>query len=63
MSHKQWNSPPEFAIDAKKTYHAILETDVGEMKIKLFADKTPVTVNNFVFLETKAITTIRFSIE
>jgi cyclophilin family peptidyl-prolyl cis-trans isomerase len=50
MTHKQWNQPPEFTIDAKKTYHAIFDTDAGEMKIKLFADKTPVTVNNFIFL-------------
>ena len=47
---KQWNSPPEMEIDPKKTYTAIMETDVGEMKIDLFADKAPKTVNNFVFL-------------
>jgi len=50
MTTKQWNTPPELTIDLKKTYFALLQTDVGEMKIKLFADKTPVTVNNFVFL-------------
>ncbi len=50
MSHKQWSTQPDLNIDAKKTYHAIFSTDVGEMKIKLFADKVPVTVNNFVFL-------------
>ena len=50
MSHKQWATQPDLIIDAKKTYHAVFSTDVGEMKIKLFADKVPVTVNNFVFL-------------
>ena len=50
MSQKQWDTQPDLVIDAKKTYHAVLATDVGEMKIKLFADKVPVTVNNFVFL-------------
>lgn len=50
MTTQQWNTTPEFVIDLKKTYHAVLETDVGDMKLKLFADKTPVTVNNFVFL-------------
>ena len=50
MSQKQWKNSPDLIIDLKKTYHAILDTDVGEMKIKLFADKVPVTVNNFVFL-------------
>lgn len=50
MSQKQWSAPPDLTIDASKTYYAVFETDLGEMKIKLFADKTPVTVNNFVFL-------------
>lgn len=50
MSSKQWNTQPELTIDPKKTYHAVIKTDKGDMKIKLFADKTPLTVNNFVFL-------------
>lgn len=50
MAEKKWSSPPELTIDTKKTYHAVLDTDVGEMKIKLFAEKVPVTVNNFIFL-------------
>jgi cyclophilin family peptidyl-prolyl cis-trans isomerase len=37
-------------IDPKKSYTAILNTEKGEIKIQLFADKTPRTVNNFVFL-------------
>lgn len=47
---KQWNNPPEMQIDQKKKYRARMETDNGTMVIELFADKTPVTVNNFVFL-------------
>jgi cyclophilin family peptidyl-prolyl cis-trans isomerase len=47
---KQWSSKPEFTIDLKKKYSAILTTDQGKIKIELFADKVPVTVNNFVFL-------------
>ena len=47
---KQWSSPPEMAIDPKKKYTAALQTDKGEITIELFADKTPKTVNNFVFL-------------
>lgn len=50
MTTKQWSSPPAMDIDPKKSYLAILQTDKGEIKIKLFADKTPKTVNNFVFL-------------
>lgn len=47
---KQWSTPPEMQIDPKKKYTARMETDKGTMVIELFADKTPVTVNNFVFL-------------
>ncbi len=47
---KQWNTPPEMQIDSSKSYKAHMETDSGTMVIELFADKTPRTVNNFVFL-------------
>jgi cyclophilin family peptidyl-prolyl cis-trans isomerase len=47
---KQWNTPPAMQIDPKKKYTATISTDKGEMVLELFADKTPVTVNNFVFL-------------
>jgi peptidyl-prolyl cis-trans isomerase B (cyclophilin B) len=47
---KQWNSAPAMQIDPKKKYKARMETDKGAMVIELFADKTPLTVNNFVFL-------------
>jgi cyclophilin family peptidyl-prolyl cis-trans isomerase len=48
--NKQWDSAPDFQIDLKKTYFALFDTDNGEFKIELFADKTPTTVNNFIFL-------------
>ena len=47
---KQWNKPPKFVIDLKKKYSATLSTDKGVIVLELFADQTPVTVNNFVFL-------------
>jgi cyclophilin family peptidyl-prolyl cis-trans isomerase len=47
---KQWSTPPEMQIDPSKNYKARMETDKGTMVIELFADKTPITVNNFVFL-------------
>ena len=47
---KQWTTPPEIQIDPKKQYKAHMETDKGTMVIELFPDKTPMTVNNFVFL-------------
>lgn len=46
----KWNTQPEMKIDPKKQYTATLKTDVGDIVVKLFADKTPKTVNNFVFL-------------
>ena len=46
---KQWSTPPVMQIDPKKKYKARMETDKGTMVIELFADKTPMTVNNFVF--------------
>ena len=47
---KQWSTPPEMVIDLKKTYTATLHTDKGDITINLFANQTPRTVNNFVFL-------------
>jgi cyclophilin family peptidyl-prolyl cis-trans isomerase len=47
---KQWTTPPAMQIDPKKQYKAHMETDKGTMVIELFAEKTPLTVNNFVFL-------------
>jgi len=47
---KQWSTPPVMQIDPKKKYTARMETDNGTMVIELFADKTPITVNSFVFL-------------
>jgi cyclophilin family peptidyl-prolyl cis-trans isomerase len=37
-------------IDPAKRYSAKFVTDKGEFTIELYADKTPKTVNNFVFL-------------
>lgn len=47
---KQWNQPPEMEIDPELQYFATLKTGRGEIELELFADKAPVTVNNFVFL-------------
>ena len=47
---KQWSTPPAMQIDLHKKYKAHMETDKGILVIELFADKTPKTVNNFVFL-------------
>lgn len=47
---KQWAQPPAMSIDPKKKYNVTLHTDKGDIVLELFADKTPRTVNNFVFL-------------
>lgn len=46
----QWNKPPVLQIDSKKNYTATLKTEIGDIQLELFADKVPMTVNNFVFL-------------
>jgi peptidyl-prolyl cis-trans isomerase B (cyclophilin B) len=45
-----FDKAPEMAIDPSKRYAATLETSQGSIAVELFADRTPVTVNNFVFL-------------
>lgn len=46
----QWSAPPPMTIDPTKIYLATFKTAKGDIKIQLFADKAPITVNNFVFL-------------
>jgi cyclophilin family peptidyl-prolyl cis-trans isomerase len=50
MKKQQWTQPPKFHLDLRKSYQAILHTSVGDITIKLHADKVPSTVNNFIFL-------------
>jgi cyclophilin family peptidyl-prolyl cis-trans isomerase len=47
---KQYNSPPQMAIDPERSYTAKIKTSAGEMTAELFAADAPKTVNNFVFL-------------
>ncbi|AHB40298.1 MAG: hypothetical protein ACD_25C00120G0008 [uncultured bacterium] len=42
--------PPKMIIDSTKKYSAVMATTEGVIKIDLYADKTPITVNNFVSL-------------
>lgn len=41
---------PPMAIDPSKDYEAVLATGGGEIRLRLFADSAPITVNNFVKL-------------
>lgn len=47
---KKYSSPPAMQIDPAKNYVAKIDTDKGTINVQLFADRAPVTVNNFVFL-------------
>lgn len=47
---KQYSSPPAMTIDPEQTYRAVMNTSKGAINIDLFADRAPLTVNNFVFL-------------
>jgi peptidyl-prolyl cis-trans isomerase B (cyclophilin B) len=47
---KQYNAPPDMAIDTAKTYTATFSTTRGEIVCELYAKDAPKTVNNFVFL-------------
>jgi len=44
---------PDNVIDANSTYTAIIMTPLGSMTVELYADQSPRTVNNFVFLAEK----------
>jgi cyclophilin family peptidyl-prolyl cis-trans isomerase len=46
----QYQSQPEFTIDAAKSYTATLHTTHGDVTLTLDAERSPLTVNNFVFL-------------
>jgi cyclophilin family peptidyl-prolyl cis-trans isomerase len=41
---------PEMTLVKGKTYQAVLHTTDGDITLDLYADKTPITVNNFVYL-------------
>ncbi len=46
----QWDAPPPMTINQQASYTAILTTNKGAIKIELFNEYTPITVNNFAFL-------------
>jgi len=47
---KTYSSAPSMQIEISKNYSATLETSLGSFKIKLLAQESPLTVNNFIFL-------------
>lgn len=45
-----YDAPPPVTINLDGYYYATLKTEQGDIEVQLFADRAPVTVNNFVFL-------------
>jgi peptidylprolyl isomerase len=41
---------PPMTLDPSKDYSAIIRTENGDMTLRLFAEESPLTVNNFVYL-------------
>ena len=47
---KTYDAKPELTIDTSKKYFATIKMDIGDIKIELFPEDAPETVNSFVFL-------------
>ena len=47
---KKMSEPPKMQLVDGMQYFALLKTNEGDIKIELYSDKTPITVNNFVAL-------------
>ena len=47
---KQYDSAPDLVIDLDKSYSAVLKTNHGDITIDFDAVRSPLAVNNFVFL-------------
>jgi cyclophilin family peptidyl-prolyl cis-trans isomerase len=45
-----FTEPPDLTIDPAANYYATIVTEKGDIVVQLFADRAPVTVNNFVHL-------------
>jgi len=50
LKPRQFADPPPEIIDPFRRYEATLGTDHGDIVIELYAELTPLTVNNFVYL-------------
>jgi len=50
LGKRQFTTCPPFTVKTNAQYLATLHTEKGDVTIQLFADKTPATVNSFIFL-------------
>ena len=46
----QYSKAPPMSIDPMAKYSAVIRTSEGDMEFELFAERSPITVNNFIFL-------------
>ena len=47
---KQYDSAPDLTVDLSTTYTAKVQTNHGDITLELLPERSPQTVNNFVFL-------------
>ncbi len=47
---KQYDSAPDLTVDLATTYTAKVQTNHGDITLELLPERSPQTVNNFVFL-------------
>lgn len=50
MTQESYGGPPEMTLKSGVDYHANILTEKGRVRVRLFPEQAPVTVNNFVFL-------------
>jgi cyclophilin family peptidyl-prolyl cis-trans isomerase len=50
MANKTYDRAPEMELEPGCEYYATFVTEKGPVKVRLFAEEAPETVNNFVFL-------------
>lgn len=50
IGERKYSQEPDIQIDENKEYNALVRTNKGEFKIRLFVKEAPKTVNNFVVL-------------
>ncbi len=45
-----YSEPPAMIIDQSESYEAVFVTQRGDIRVRLYDDETPITVNNFISL-------------
>lgn len=50
MGQRRYDRPPGMALRPDHDYHAVFVTEKGKVRVRLFAEEAPETVNNFVSL-------------